>query len=209
MAQGKGFQPEVRALAEALYRSGHETREVREIVRRVTGEAPSDPTLRVWRSKMAARTTDDGSKVYAELAKRMTPAKLSEGFGVAWDLIERRAELPHLGTDQFIRLAALKILARLYGWSDFDAMADSVAYQWEVTARLREKMPVESDQVLQPLAYLLTVHRQVNIEALNRAFTLLKENPALGVLAQAPGGGQAATAKAGQSSHTHSKERQS
>jgi hypothetical protein len=176
MAQGKRSPPEVRALAEALYREGRTTAEVRDIVHRVTGETLNDATFRRWRLKMKHGEGGEGASIYAELAKRITRGDLVQAFKVVMDTANRvRAEMPHLSLEHICRVVVLKVWARQLQWPDFDVLAEGLAYQWEVYGRLRELRPEDNEQIRTAVCYLRSVEYEVGADALTRAWELLEE----------------------------------
>jgi len=184
MRQGKKAKPEVRALAEALYGAGCNTREVRDYVFKFAKETVNEATLRRWRLDMRRRPGSAELPLYAQLAQRVSRADLVSIYGTLMDLLSQtQRQLSHLNTEQLVQITVLKGFARQCQWRAFDELAESLAYQWETLGRLREQMPDVDDRVRSVLCYLWSIEREGGGAILAEAWRRREQvSPPLGIL---------------------------
>jgi hypothetical protein len=163
-------------MAEALYRAGHSTRQIRYLIKRATrGSPPSDATLRHWRRHMESTSPDQQTTIFADIIGRLTEEDLTNYFMSGMEVIAQASER-RLGKQEILELVVLTLIARVLELPRLEAVATSLADQWEAHAILRERLPKESPEVHVALSYLRQIERQVGPEALDRAWMLKTED---------------------------------
>ena len=162
-------------MAEALYRAGHSTRQIRNLIKRTTSELPpSDATLRHWRRHMESTSPDQQTAIFADIIGRLTEEDLAHYFMSGMEVIAQASER-RLGKQEILELVVLTLIARVLKLPRLEAVAESLADQWETHTILRERLPREDPEVQVALSYLQQIEGQVGPEALDKAWALRRE----------------------------------